>query len=150
MTLGGVFLEVFLSICYNRTGAFLVAGIYLIEYDREFVILLVSIQYTVSLTNKLYIYIHTHTHTDETSQRTAENSDAFAPFYVFASSNAFQFSPGLISENASRRKYFASYSAHACTRAWSSSRKVGNPKCWSRRQTEHSNSTPGTWLVRVV
>ena len=63
MTLGGVFLEVFLSICYNRTGAFLVAGIYLIEYDREFVILLVSIQYTVSLTNKLYIYIYTHTHT---------------------------------------------------------------------------------------
>jgi len=41
--LGGVFLEVFLSICYNRTGAFLVAGIYLIEYDREFVILLVNL-----------------------------------------------------------------------------------------------------------
>ena len=40
--LGGVFLEVFfLSICYNRTDAFLVAGIYLIKYDREFVILLV-------------------------------------------------------------------------------------------------------------
>jgi len=34
---GGVFLEV-LSICYNRTGAFLVAGIYLIEYDRGFVL----------------------------------------------------------------------------------------------------------------
>jgi len=33
----------FLSICYNRTGAFLVAGIYLIEYDREFVILLVNL-----------------------------------------------------------------------------------------------------------
>ena len=43
MMLGGVFLEVFLSICYNRTGAFLVAGIYLIEYDREFVILLVNL-----------------------------------------------------------------------------------------------------------
>ena len=42
MMLGGVFLEVFfLSICYNRTDAFLVAGIYLIKYDREFVILLV-------------------------------------------------------------------------------------------------------------
>ena len=41
--LGGVFLEVFLSICYNRTGAFLVVGIYLIEYDREFVILLVNL-----------------------------------------------------------------------------------------------------------
>jgi len=39
----GVFLEVFLSICYNRTGAFLVAGTYLIEYDREFVILLVNL-----------------------------------------------------------------------------------------------------------
>jgi len=38
----GVFLEV-LSICYNRTGAFQVAGIYLIEYDREFVILLVNL-----------------------------------------------------------------------------------------------------------
>jgi len=37
---GGVFLEV-LSICHNRTGAFLAAGIYLIEYDRGFVILLV-------------------------------------------------------------------------------------------------------------
>ena len=33
----------FLSICYKRTGAFLVAGIYLIEYDREFVILLVNL-----------------------------------------------------------------------------------------------------------
>jgi len=33
----------FWSICYNRTGAFLVAGIYLIEYDREFVILLVNL-----------------------------------------------------------------------------------------------------------
>ena len=33
----------FLSICYNRTGAFLVAGIYLIEYDRGFVILLVNL-----------------------------------------------------------------------------------------------------------
>ena len=32
-----------MSICYNRTGAFLVAGIYLIEYDREFVILLVNL-----------------------------------------------------------------------------------------------------------
>jgi len=41
--LGGVFVEVFLSICCNRTGAFLVAGIYLIEYDREFVILLVNL-----------------------------------------------------------------------------------------------------------
>ena len=30
-------------ICYNRTGVFLVAGIYLIEYDREFVILLVNL-----------------------------------------------------------------------------------------------------------
>ena len=39
---GGVFLEV-LSICYNRTGAFLVAGIYLIKYDRGFVILLVNL-----------------------------------------------------------------------------------------------------------
>ena len=33
---GGVFLED-LSICYNRMGAFLVAGIYLIKYDRGFV-----------------------------------------------------------------------------------------------------------------
>ena len=33
----------FLLICYNRMGAFLVAGIYLIEYDREFVILLVNL-----------------------------------------------------------------------------------------------------------
>ena len=33
----------FLSICYNRTGAFLVAGIYLIEYNRGFVILLVNL-----------------------------------------------------------------------------------------------------------
>jgi len=41
--LGGVFLEVFLSICYNRMGVFLVAGIYLIEYDHEFVILLVNL-----------------------------------------------------------------------------------------------------------
>ena len=32
-----------MSICYNRTGAFLVAGIYLIEYDRGFVILLVNL-----------------------------------------------------------------------------------------------------------
>ena len=39
---GGVFLEV-LSICYNRTGAFLVVGIYLTEYDRGFVILLVNL-----------------------------------------------------------------------------------------------------------
>jgi len=39
---GGVFLEV-LSICYNRTVAFLVAGIYPIEYDRGFVILLVNL-----------------------------------------------------------------------------------------------------------
>jgi len=39
---GGVFLEV-LSICYNRTGTFLVAGIYLIKYDRGFVILLVNL-----------------------------------------------------------------------------------------------------------
>jgi hypothetical protein len=36
---GGVFLEV-LSICHNRTGALLAAEIYLIEYDRGFVILL--------------------------------------------------------------------------------------------------------------
>jgi len=40
--LGGVFLEV-LSICYNRTGTFLVAGICLIKYDRGFVILLVNL-----------------------------------------------------------------------------------------------------------
>ena len=39
---GGVFLEV-LSICYNRTGAFLVAGFYLIKYDHGFVILLVNL-----------------------------------------------------------------------------------------------------------
>jgi len=39
---GGVFLEV-LSIFYNRTGAFLVAEIYLIKYDRGFVILLVNL-----------------------------------------------------------------------------------------------------------
>ena len=39
---GGVFLEV-LSICYNRTGTFLVTGIYLIKYDRGFVILLVNL-----------------------------------------------------------------------------------------------------------
>jgi len=39
---GGVFLEG-LSICYNRTGVFLVAGIYLIKYDRGFVILLVNL-----------------------------------------------------------------------------------------------------------
>jgi len=39
---GGIFLEV-LSICYNRTGAFLVAGIYLIIYDRGCVILLVTL-----------------------------------------------------------------------------------------------------------
>ena len=32
-----------LSICYNRTGAFQVAGIYLIQYDRGFVILLVNL-----------------------------------------------------------------------------------------------------------
>ena len=32
-----------MSIFYNRTGAFLVSGIYLIEYDREFVILLVNL-----------------------------------------------------------------------------------------------------------
>ena len=32
-----------MSICYNRTGAFLVVGIYLIEYDREFLILLVNL-----------------------------------------------------------------------------------------------------------
>ena len=38
----GVFLEV-LSICYNRTGTFLVAGIHLIEIDRGFVILLVNL-----------------------------------------------------------------------------------------------------------
>jgi len=31
------------SIFYNRTGAFLVSGIYLIGYDREFVILLVNL-----------------------------------------------------------------------------------------------------------
>ena len=30
-------------ICYNRTGAFLVAGICLIAYDRGFVILLVNL-----------------------------------------------------------------------------------------------------------
>ena len=39
---GGVFLEV-LSICYNRMGAFLVAGIYLFKYDRGFLILLVNL-----------------------------------------------------------------------------------------------------------
>jgi len=39
---GGVFLEV-LSIRYNITGAFLVTGIYLIKYDRGFVILLVNL-----------------------------------------------------------------------------------------------------------
>jgi len=39
---GGVFLEVF-SICYKRTCTFLVAGIYLIKYDRGFVILLVNL-----------------------------------------------------------------------------------------------------------
>jgi len=39
---GGVFREV-LSICYNRTDTFLVAGIYLIKYDRGFVILLVNL-----------------------------------------------------------------------------------------------------------
>ena len=33
----------FVSIFYNRTGAFLVSGIYLIGYDREFVILLVNL-----------------------------------------------------------------------------------------------------------
>jgi len=65
--LGGVFLEVFLSICYNRTGAFLVAGIYLIEYDREFVILLVNLlvrltvfccfPVTNKLTNRITNYV---------------------------------------------------------------------------------------------
>jgi len=35
---GGVFLEV-LSICYKRTGAFLVAGIYLIEYEFNIMVL---------------------------------------------------------------------------------------------------------------
>ena len=38
---GGVFLEV-LSLCYNRMGTFLVAGFYLINYDRGFVILIVN------------------------------------------------------------------------------------------------------------
>jgi len=33
----------FLSICYKRTAAFLVARIYLIEYDRGFLILLVNL-----------------------------------------------------------------------------------------------------------
>jgi len=33
----------FLSLCYNRTGAFLVAGFYLITYDLGFVILLVNL-----------------------------------------------------------------------------------------------------------
>ena len=42
MMSGGVFLDV-LSICYNRTGTFQVAEIYLIQYDREFVILLVTL-----------------------------------------------------------------------------------------------------------
>ena len=32
-----------MSIFYNRTGAFPVSGIYLIGYDREFVILLVNL-----------------------------------------------------------------------------------------------------------
>ena len=32
-----------MSICYNRTGAFLVAGIYLIKYDRGCVILLFNL-----------------------------------------------------------------------------------------------------------
>ena len=32
-----------MSIFYNRTGAFLVSGICLIGYDREFVILLVNL-----------------------------------------------------------------------------------------------------------
>jgi len=45
---GGVFLEV-LSICYNRTGAFLVAGIYLIKYNRGFVILLVNLLLRLTL-----------------------------------------------------------------------------------------------------
>ena len=40
----------FLSICYNRTGAFLVAGIYLIEYDRGFVILLVNLLVRLTIT----------------------------------------------------------------------------------------------------
>jgi len=62
----GVFLEV-LSICYNKKGAFLVTGIYLIKYDLGFVILLVNLLVRltcislfcslffmhVSLTNKL-------------------------------------------------------------------------------------------------
>ena len=62
----GVFLEV-LSLCYNRTGAFIVTWIYLIKYDRGFVILLVNLlvrltcmknreqnnEIHVSLTNKL-------------------------------------------------------------------------------------------------
>jgi len=39
------------SIFYNRTGAFLVSGIYLTGYDREFVILLVNFSkiYCISL-----------------------------------------------------------------------------------------------------
>jgi len=45
---GGVFLEV-LSICYNRTGTFLVAGIYLIKYDRGVVILLVNLLVRLTL-----------------------------------------------------------------------------------------------------
>ena len=42
-----------MSICYNRTGAFLVAGIYLIEYDRGFVILLVYLLVRLTLVNLL-------------------------------------------------------------------------------------------------
>jgi len=53
--LGGVFLE-FLSICYNRTGAFLVAGIYLIEYDRGFVILLVNLLVRLTVFRRFSVF----------------------------------------------------------------------------------------------
>jgi len=53
--LGGVFLEV-LPICYNTTGAFLVAGIYLIEYDRGFVILLVNLLVRLTVFRRFSVF----------------------------------------------------------------------------------------------
>ena len=48
----------FLSICYKRTGAFLVAEVYLIEYDYEFVILLVNLLVRLTLFHCFSVFHH--------------------------------------------------------------------------------------------
>ena len=56
---GGVSLEV-LSLCYNRTGTFLLAGFYLITYDRGFVILLLNLLGRLTCISLVVLFFFIH------------------------------------------------------------------------------------------